>query len=171
VQVQVVSVEPHQHRLLAQLYHLYLHDLSAFSRQFQLNDQGIWQPDYLPDWLGGLEGAHRFLILADDAPVGFALVGQTPFPYKDPRRDLCLAEFFVLRSHRGHRIGSRAARAIFDRLRGRWELSVLQNNLPALRFWRWVIAEYSGGVCQEHSAAEGPVFWVENGPSSSTDEL
>jgi predicted acetyltransferase len=56
-----------------------------------------------------------------------------------------MSEFFILRGERRRGLGRRAARAVFDRFRGVWEVSQLPGNRPATAFWRSVIQEYTGG--------------------------
>jgi predicted acetyltransferase len=47
-----------------------------------------------------------------------------------------MAEFFILRGHRRGGAGTAAARALFARYPGRWEVAVARRNTPALGFWR-----------------------------------
>jgi predicted acetyltransferase len=54
--------------------------------------------------------------------------------------DHALAEFFILRKYRRLGIGSQAAKLVFERFPGRWEMAVMKNNRPALSFWRCTIA-------------------------------
>ena len=72
-----------------------------------------------------------------------------------------MAEFFVVRPLRGRGVGAAAARALFDRFGGRWEVRQTESNAPALAFWRAVIAAYTGGAFsesfQQTAAWRGPV--------------
>jgi predicted acetyltransferase len=61
-------------------------------------------------------------------------------------------EFFVLRAFRRKGIGDRAASEIFNHFPGRWQLQVLEKNLPAQAFWRRVVLEYTGDQFEERSA-------------------
>jgi predicted acetyltransferase len=141
----VIPVSPAEHPLLRRLYPLYIHDLSEFGDAYALDAEGIWQPDYLSFWLSGSEGAHPLLFQLDGRPVGFAFVGQTPFPYKSAEVDFRLSEFFVLRGERRRGLGRQAAVALFDSFRGVWELTQLTANTGAVAFWRRVLDEYTGG--------------------------
>jgi predicted acetyltransferase len=153
----VLPVSPAEHTLLRNLYPLYLHDLSEFGGGYSLDAQGLWQPDYLPYWLSGKEGCHPLLFRLDGRPVGFALVGQAPFPFMTPGRDFHLSEFFVLRGERRHGLGRRAAFALFDRFPGgTWELSQLPANQGATAFWRRVIGEYMAGDFEDTPLEGGP---------------
>jgi predicted acetyltransferase len=65
-----------------------------------------------------------------------------------------LAEFFILKRYRRTGIGLHAAQALFDRFRGRWQLSILARNAPAIAFWRRVLGDRASlqeesGPCRE----------------------
>ncbi len=147
--LHITRAPPAEYPILRNLYPLYLHDLSEFGGGYTLDAQGVWQPDYLPTWLSESEQVHPLLFRLGERPVGFAFVGQAPFPYMTPGRDYRLSEFFIVRSERHHGLGRRAAMAVFDRFRGTWELSELQANQAAITFWRRVVSEYTGGNFQE----------------------
>lgn len=68
-----------------------------------------------------------------------------------PGMDFRMSEFFVLRRLRGQGVGRRAVFALFERFRGRWEISELIRNAPAIAFWRRVIGEYGVGRHDETS--------------------
>ena len=134
---------------LANVYPLYLHDLSEFDEgYYRLTDDGLWEPDHLPSWLDD-PNDWPLLIVADGQRVGFALVNQAPSPYMTPGIDYRMSEFFILRSWRRSGVGQRAAGMVFERFRGQWELSELPRNTGAIAFWRWIIAEYTGGQYTE----------------------
>lgn len=144
--VVVAEATPAERALIRNLYPLYLHDLSAFTEFYEIDEQGVWFPDYLPDWLDVRSPfVHPLLIRADGRPAGFAFVGQAPFPHMTPGRDYRMSEFFVLAHHRRRGVGRRAAHAIFERFRGVWEVSELPANAGAIRFWRAVVGEHTGG--------------------------
>lgn len=134
---------------LTNVYPFYLHDLSEFDDEcYRLNDRGLWEPDHLPSWLRE-DTDHPLVILESDLRVGCALVNQAPSPHMQPGMDFRMSEFFVLRKHRRRGIGRRAVFALFDRFRGRWEISELVRNTPAINFWRRVIGEYARGHYEE----------------------
>jgi len=134
---------------LTRVYPFYLHDLSEYDDgYYRLDGEGRWQPDHLPSWLEE-EGDYPFVILAGGERVGCALVNEAPSPHLGRGVDFRMAEFFVLRRHRRAGIGREAVRVLFDRFRGRWEITELPRNALAIGFWRRVIAEYSGGHYEE----------------------
>jgi predicted acetyltransferase len=140
---------------LTSVYPFYLHDLSEFDEgYYSLDERGSWTPDHLPSWLEE-DGDHPLIVLESDRRVGFALVNQAPSPHVGPGLDFRMSEFFVLRAWRGRGIGHRAVFALFDRFRGKWEISELPRNAAAISFWRRVIGVYSGGRHTETSDASG----------------
>jgi predicted acetyltransferase len=126
---------------LRHVYPFYLHDLSQFERQeYHLSPSGHWEPDHLPYWLGHAF-CHPFVLLSGTFPVGFAFIGQVPFPFMSEDVQFRLSEFFVLRAYRRSGIGRRAALAALASFAGSFELTVLEANAPALAFWRAVLPQ------------------------------
>ena len=111
-------------------------------------------PDHRASWLAE-DGDHPLIIVDAGGRVGFALVNQAPSPHLQPGMDFRMSEFFVLRKYRGRGVGRRAVFALFDRFRGKWEISELPRNTIAIAFWRRVIGEYGGGGHEETSDEQG----------------
>lgn len=140
---------------LESVYPFYLHDLSEFDEgYYHLDERGRWQPDHLPGWLRE-DDDHPLVVAEAGRRVGFALVNQAPSRHVSPGLDFRMAEFFVLRAHRARGIGRRAVFALFERFRGRWEIFELPRNERAIRFWRRVVGEFSGGRFTETTDAAG----------------
>jgi predicted acetyltransferase len=144
---------PGDREWLANVYPFYLHDLSEFDDgYYHLDQRGRWSPDHLPSWLES-DGDHPLILVEAGRRVGFALVNRAPSQHVGPGLDFRMAEFFVLRAHRGRGIGRRAVFALFDRFQGKWEIFELPRNTAAIRFWRRVIGEYSSGRFAETADA------------------
>lgn len=77
-----------------------------------------------------------------------------------------ITEFFVLRKYRKQGVGKQVAFEVFNRLPARWEVRVMQANVPAQVFWRKVMIEYTKGEFQEigldNEVWTGPVFSFDN---------
>lgn len=145
--------DPSRREWLTNVYPFYLHDLSQFAPDgYHLSEHGRWQPDHLPYWLSQ-PFCHPLVLVADSVPVGFAFVGEAPFPFMSPGIRFHLSEFFVLRSHRRSGVGRAAARAVLSAFSGSFELTVLGQNAPALAFWRSVLPGVATGAVRE---AAGP---------------
>ncbi len=132
-----VTIEPVAYAdkdVLRHLMELYLYDFSEFDGRdlgphgtygYRYLDQYWTEPDRFP-----------FFIRANDQLAGLALVR-----FIDGAADM--SEFFVMRKHRRHGVGAKAARLLFDRFPGRWDVRELSTNKPAQKFWRSVIGAYA----------------------------
>lgn len=96
--------------------------------------------------------SHPLVILSGTEPVGFALVTRPRVPAAgEIAANYNMSEFFVLKSQRRAGIGRNAARLIFDRFAGEWEIVEYQRNPGAVAFWRRVLADYGRGAFSERS--------------------
>lgn len=96
--------------------------------------------------------SHPLVILKGTEPVGFALVTRPRIPAAgDDAVDYHMSEFFVRASHRRAGIGRDAARLIFDRFAGEWEIVEYQRHGGAVAFWRQVVSGYSKGRYTERA--------------------
>ncbi len=136
---------------IANLMQLYLHDLSAFGR-WPIGDDGRFAYRWLPHYWteeGEAEGRAPFIFFAEGELAGFALRNShSRLDRSGPVSSV--AEFFVLRRWRGQGVGGVAARTLFDRFTGEWEVAQLRRNVPARAFWRTVIGDYTQGRLVEH---------------------
>lgn len=161
-EVRLVDAGYEDKTIIRNLMQCYLHDLSAFGG-FGPNEHGLFEYRYLDlYWTAGgtAEGRAPFLIRIGDELGGFALKHRWSVVDRAPDVNT-VAEFFVLGMWRRRGVGRAAATALFDRFPGQWEVRELRANLPAQRFWRSVIADYTAGAYHEvdlHNAAwDGPV--------------
>jgi len=136
---------------LENMLHLYLHDLSPFTGA-TIGDDGRFAYPRLPQYWtveGEAEGRVPYIILAGGEMAGFALKSShSCLGRSAPVSNV--SEFFVLRRWRGQGVGSMAARALFDRFAGPWEVAQLRNNAPAHAFWLQVIDDYTHHRFVEH---------------------
>ena len=83
-----------------------------------------------------------YLILGDGKIVGFAFV-NTVSP-SGRRVDFSMAEFYIQPSARGHGYGLAAAKELFLKHHGWWELSIMRANERAQSFWPKAISASEG---------------------------
>jgi predicted acetyltransferase len=129
LEVEVVPAGPDLAPVLTNLMELYLHDFSPMDGA-EVGADGRYGYDGLDRYWSGPD-RHPFLFRVDGHWAGFALVRSG-----DPHD---MAEFFVLRKHRRHGAGRDAARALFARFPGRWQVRQMDANPDATRFWRATI--------------------------------
>jgi predicted acetyltransferase len=103
-----------------------------------------WQDEWMASWFANPR-VYALIILNDRRPAGFALVGRSPQPGIDQR----MVEFFITPMQRRTGVGRAAARLIFDRFGGTWEITTSVCNQLALSFWRALLAQYTGGRYRE----------------------
>ena len=129
---------------ISRMLELYQHDLSNLWDQ-DLNERGEYGYDvtrYADD-----PCCLAFVFRVAGRYAGFALVDPS---VRLPQDEWWLAQFFVIRKYRLQGVGRLAAHAVFDRVRGRWEVGQMAGNHAAQAFWRGVIAGYTQGRFVEH---------------------
>jgi predicted acetyltransferase len=144
---------------VGRLVQLYLYDLGG--ERWGVNADGTfgspaWHRRF---WAG--RGKHHFVVLVSGRLAGFVLVGdRAHFAGRGVRE---ISEFFVLRKYRRRGLGSHAARTVFARFPGRWEVAELTWNVPAQRFWRGLIRACAVGDVTERRRRHGDLhFFVQH---------
>jgi len=157
VNVQIAPIRAGEDSALAALLQLYVYDFSEMLG-LDVGDDGRYR-------VPPTEDRDAFLIRVDGKLAGFALhVGKSRLTGEAGVHDV--AEFFVLQRYRRAGVGEHAARGLFDRFRGRWEVRQKTENTRAIAFWRRVIDRYTGGRFDEELLADerwrGPVQRFDN---------
>ncbi len=80
---------------------------------------------------------HPCYIMLDDIVVGFALINKHTILSKSANN---LAEFYIKPEYRKRGLGNKAAREVFKRYPGKWEVRVLKENALAYSFWKKVLS-------------------------------
>lgn len=135
------------------VYRDYLSELST-GKSGLFPALGEWsdrEPEFLAGWFTD-SAAHPFVILQDEARVGFALVVRVP-AFPNGGADYRMAEFFVIDPARRRGVGAGAVALLFARFSGSWEVVEDQYNHRALNFWRRVITRQTEGRYTETRAA------------------
>lgn len=114
-----------------------------------LPEFGHREPDMLQGWLADPQSL-LLAILTDQKPSGFALLTQRPTDARGV--DFRMVEFFVARDARRRGVGRSAARLLFDRFAGAWEVVENQRSPDAVAFWRRTIMTYTNGDYRERVA-------------------
>jgi predicted acetyltransferase len=137
--LQITGARPEEKQVLLNLLQLYTHDFSEFW-------QGLPRGELGPDGRFADYPLESYWTQADHVPLilragghlaGFALVNAAS--HSGLPADRNMAEFFVVRKHRRGGLGLAAAREVFARFPGLWEVAVARRNVAALAFWRKAI--------------------------------
>lgn len=138
---EVRSARKNEATILDQLMQSYLAEFATFE-SVETDASGRYVYPFLSHYWED-PNRYPFLIRVDGDIAGFALV-RFEVDVGTGREALDLAEFFVLPAFRRNRVGTAAARHLFDLFPGRWHVRVLKSNKNAQPFWRRVISEYTG---------------------------
>ena len=130
---------------IAKVFRDYIDDLDPSSTGIfpVLGEVGHREPDQVARWFGD-PNALPLVIAQSQLPVGFAMVARL-----SGATGYRMGEFFIDRAHRGLGLGRGAVQLILDRFAGRWEITEYQRNPAAVKFWRRVVAAYTGGRYEE----------------------
>lgn len=133
--------QPDQH-ILKNLMTLFLHDLSEFIQDIEMNPQnGLFEFDIL-DWFFEKEGLTPYFIrLHDQKIIGFILIQSGPFSNQE-FADYVLNSFFIMKNYRRKGLGRAACKALFEHLPGRYAVGQVINNIPAIQFWKNVYRSF-----------------------------
>jgi predicted acetyltransferase len=150
-------------RWIESVYRDYLNDLAPAATGIfpALGEIGHRVPDQLMRWyadpsaqvmtiLYGAERAGFAMVnhrLRQAVGVNMAAVGADAPP--SPMPEYSMAEFFIARPWRRRGIGGEAVRLLLDRFTGQWLITEHLINVAAVRFWRRVVAAYTGSKYQE----------------------
>ena len=142
-----------------QLVQLYIYDLGG--ERWDVNHDGTFGSRDWHERFWARRGHHHFVILVAGRLAGFALVSERAHFAGPGVQEI--SEFFVLRRYRNRGVGSRAAREIFARFPGPWELAELTWNVGARRFWRRLIRRCAVGPVVERRRRHGDLaFFVQH---------
>ena len=150
--VTLTPVPESQKKIITNLIQLYKYDFSEFaeigSRYGEVGPDGRFTYEGLDSYWRE-DGWVPLTVEADGRLAGFVLVNR--WSALNRLLDHSVAEFFVLRKYRRIGVGSRAARVLFERWPGRWEVTVARYNKPALSFWRKAIRASIEGTVEEYA--------------------
>ena len=151
IEAALRPLTPELRPVVENLWQLYRHDLSEF--------RGTHGPSgfvgSLPDEHGRFhertlrpffdEDADRaaYVLFSGEQAVGFGFVRGLTSP------TLLMAEFFVVRGLRGRGVAAAAARELFVRHPGTWEVPFQEANVVGGRFWRRLAREVAAADVQE----------------------
>ncbi len=154
--VEVLPATKEEMPIVANLFELYAHDFSEFCAIEPGPDGRFGYPDLPRYWSDA--GRFPFLIRVDGKLAGFVLVQRISQTLgSDEVWDV--AEFFVLRAFRRCGVGKEAARRVWRRFPGSWQVRVLHANQSAHRFWQHALADFAGEAMSSISVENAGERW------------
>jgi len=127
--VEILEASLDDKSVVGRLLELYQYDFSEFV-DGDLDAHGTYGYRFLDNYWTE-PARHPYLFRVAGRWAGCALV-RAGSPHD-------MAEFFVMRKYRRHGVGIRAARDLFARFPGDWQVRQVATNTPATTFWRRAI--------------------------------
>ena len=156
-----IKIEPiliEQKSVFMQLMELYMYDFSLYSND-DVNEYGYFGYSHIDDYWNE-DGRFPYFIRVGGKVAGFVLV-RSCCEYNELPNPHNIAEFFVMQKYRRLGIGKFVASQIFDMHKGGWEVSQWAENIPAQKFWKEVIDQYTKGRYETFgSFEEGQVGFI-----------
>ena len=147
--IQIEPILPEQKSAFIQLLNLYEYDFTEYTNNY-INEDGYFHyTGHYADKLWSNNNLRPFFIRVDGNLAGFMIVKNGGYKYLEDNNAHTIDEFFVMKKYRRSGVGSFAAKTAFDMFRGKWEVCQMQNNMPARKFWKSVISEYTKNNYQE----------------------
>ncbi len=152
MQIEIKLVDNTNSFIIKNMYPLYLHDISGIHGILP-NEYGIFeeepvrtlaeQYDIQHAWFENPNLLYPYLIMVDNIPAGFCLVGSGRYVPQDV--DYYIYETFFLSTFRGKNISYQALIEIFQKHHGKWMLFThsTENNNCAKAFWHKTIGSYT----------------------------
>jgi predicted acetyltransferase len=139
--IEVIPATLEQRPILGNLLEPYAYDFGEF-HDLELGADSRFGYKNLP--LYWREPArHPLLVRIDGELGGFVLVKKGSEVSGD-KTVWDMAEFFIVRRHRRHGIGTAVAHKVWRRFPGPWEVRVMDANRSAHLFWELAIALFAG---------------------------
>ena len=162
IDIDVSPVTPDDARAFVTLYRFYWYDFTEFTGE-DVDPSGVFDDRFAEAYL--TKPQHTpFLFRVEGRFAGLAVV-RTTDAVDGSGEVTDMEQFFVMRKYRRRGAGEAAARALFDRYPGRWQVRVRHDNLPAQAFWRATISRFTNGNFTELAAGAsptgGPVHYFE----------
>ncbi|AMQ06565.1 MULTISPECIES: GNAT family N-acetyltransferase [Sporosarcina] len=137
--VSLQEVFENEKIILRNLYSFYLHDLSKFTANITIDENGFFDYEDLNSFWTN-EGISPYFIKFDGNIIGFILLLERPFLKKE--NDFGINDIFILNKYKGKGFGIQAVEELFENKKGKYFVIELVNNLPAVSFWRKVYKDF-----------------------------
>jgi predicted acetyltransferase len=149
MKIDLLPATQEQKAVIQNLARFYAYDLSKSCGFYDLFDwsfpeTGLYEGrDLSAYWKAN---CYPFIIRIDGELAGFAIVDKTGTT-KDV--DWNMVEFFIVGKFQGKGFGSKIAIQLFNQFPGTWEVMQMPDNIPAIKFWKKVVGEYTNNNFSE----------------------
>lgn len=148
--VDIVKISKEHKNKFLSLYNLYLYDLSQYTGE-DTQENGQYDPTNTYLYLERDE-LHPFFIEYEGKTVGFILICSPPFVPEGV--DYTIQELFLLKKYRGKNIASICVSKVLERFEGNISISQLEENKPAVHFWKTYYREHNLNYTEVHDSIQ-----------------
>ena len=142
----LTPVTKDEKEILRSLLEKYNYDFSQYDKR-DVNDLGLFGYDYLDNYWTE-ENRFPYFIKVNSKLAGFVMVNDYPEVKSDT--NYTMSEFFIMYKYRQKGIGKYVVKYIFNKYKGKWQLTYLPNNETAKSFWNKIVNEYTNGKYETH---------------------
>lgn len=136
--IKLISVKKEDRELFYNIHQKYLYEMTNFYDD-TMDDKGNYEYGYFDAYFTEPK-RKAYYIYSDNKLAGFVMIN--PYSYIDKNPDYVLAEFTVFPIYRKKHIASEAAKAVFEKHPGTWEVKYNENNVPAKNLWNKICGKY-----------------------------
>ena len=153
--VKLVFVNDINFPIFRQFLHYYLNEIYDYIDGIQMDQYGNYEYEGIESYLND-RSLKAFLMLEDGHYLGFVLLNTGKYI---PRGyDFSIHELYVAKPYRKQGKARAALAEIFSYYKGKYLVMQLENNIPALRFWRHYYDEMEISYVEKRRQVDGT--WV-----------
>lgn len=130
--IQLMPIQLEQKEILRNLYSLYLHDLSQYTKELQITEDGTYYFEGF-EWIFRNPRLQSYLIYQADQLLGFTTLVETK---SKEEIDFIINDLFIVHNARGKGVAQCVIDQILFSKAGRYRVYQLKENLRAISFWR-----------------------------------
>lgn len=144
--------------ILRNLYSLYLHELSNFTSNLDLGEDGMFHFEEL-DSFWEIDGLSPYFIKLNEEIIGFILLVERPFLKKS--NDYGINDFFILNQYKGKGLAGQAAKKMFEEKRGQYFIIQVLENKRAVAFWKKIYRELNIEIYETQDTVDGELCLIQ----------
>lgn len=146
---KLITATMDDYPVIQNMARFYAYDMSRYcgfiSNEWNFPKDGLYEAHDFRKYFEE-PGRKAFLIKIDDELAGFVLLNRIGTL---PDTEWDMGEFYVLGKFQGKGIAKQVAYQIWQEFHGKWEVTVIPENLVGLAFWRKTISNFTKGHYKE----------------------
>lgn len=146
IKINIIPATIIDYPIIQNMARFYVYDMSRYcgfiSKDWAIAEDGLYECFDVKKYFEDSDKKAYIVKLQDGELVGFVLLDKQS---TSNDVDWNIGEFFVLGKFQAQGIAKEIAKRIWIMHPGKWEISVIPENKPALAFWRKTISIFTNG--------------------------